>query len=531
MEESRKYVNELTGCFFIPRYQRGYRWEHRQVSQLVKDLYEAAQKDIHTNESKGYCLQPLIVSKSVDDAETEKAEVVAVIDGQQRLTTIRLLLEALGARPDWELTYAKGVRTKIDDWYIEKANECLKAKVEKLGKPQKQKLLSFINEKTYFLWHETQEDEHEVFRRINSGKIPLSNAELIKARVLSYGTESEKQLRAALWDQIEQRLQDDDFWYFANPEAKISQFSATRIDFLFALYAEEKEYTSWRFAPSAIYNLIRGENNSETEIDAHFKDAWKSVTQYFYRLEEWFRDTPLYHRVGFLVNCKTRGVDKVKDVLKLLQSAKTWEKSSVLEHLNNQCIKAVVGERSFKQITSSVKFYEYLLKYLEGLEYGENSSEINNILLLFNIAQTEEMGLRCVTDIPGKQVYFEQIRFPFGFYGATDWSLEHIHAQKAEGKNGSNRIGNLALLPGKFNTEFGKRNFASKREFLKQWAEGKSPCEGFIPLGTRQVFCRILGRPNVKDEWDEFLDQPEGEDGKLYRTEISQVIANYLKRD
>lgn len=522
MEESRKYVNELTGCFFIPRYQRGYRWEHRQVSQLVKDLYEATQGDIHTNESKGYCLQPLIVSTSINGAEIEKAKVV-VIDGQQRLTTIRLLLEALGAKPDWDLTYAKGVRTKIDDWYIEKAKECLKEEIKNLEKPQE--LLSFITEKTYFLWHETQEDEYEVFRRINSGKILLSNAELIKARVLSYGTESEKQLRAALWDQIEQRLQDDDFWYFANPEAKISQFSATRIDFLFALYAEEKKYTSWRFAPSAIYDLIRGENNSEAEIDAHFKDAWRSVTQYFYRLEEWFRDTQLYHRVGFLVNCKTRGVDKVKDVLELLQCAKTWKKSDVLAHLNNQCIKAVVGERSFKQISSPVKFYEYLLAYLAGLEYGENSSEINNILLLFNIAQTEGMGLRCITDMPGKQVCFEQIRFPFGFYGATDWSLEHIHAQKA---GGSNRIGNLALLPGNFNTEFGDENFASKRDFLKQWAEGKSSCEGFIPLATRQVFCRMFGRPNVEDEWDEYLDQPEGEDGKLYRTEIAHVITNYL---
>lgn len=529
MEESRKYINELAGRFFIPRYQRGYRWEHRQVLQLFKDLCEAANEIDEADELKGYCLQPLIVSMSAEDSEAGK-DCVIVIDGQQRLTTISLLLEALGERPSWELMYAKGGRTTIDDWYIKEAEKCLKKEVEKLSTYQKitkNALLRFIKEETYFLWHETQEDEHEVFRRINSGKILLSNAELIKARVLSYGTESEKQLRAALWDQIEQRLQDDDFWYFANPEAKISQFSATRIDFLFALYAEEKEYTSWRFAPSAIYDLIRGENNSEAEIDAHFKDAWRSVTQYFYRLEEWFRDTPLYHRVGFLVNCKTRGVDKVKDVLALLQCAKTWKKSNVLAHLNNQCIKAVVGERSFKQISSSVQFYEYLLEYLAGLEYGENSSEINNILLLFNIAQTEGMGLRCVTDMPGKQVCFEQIRFPFGFYGATDWSLEHIHAQKA---GGSNRIGNLALLPGNFNTKFGDETFASKREFLKQWAEGKSSCEGFIPLATRQVFCRMFGRPNVEDEWDEFLDQPEGEDGKLYRTEIAQVIASYLKR-
>ena len=67
------------------------------------------------------------------------------------------------------------------------------------------------------------EDAIALFTRLNIGRIPLTNAELIKALFLcrynhkSQGRQlsKEKQQEIALqWDTIERELHDENFWYF-----------------------------------------------------------------------------------------------------------------------------------------------------------------------------------------------------------------------------------------------------------------------------------------------------------------------------
>ena len=65
--------------FYVPSYQRGYRWTEHEVTALLDDIYEFS-----TEGGKRYCLQPLIV-KHRDDGSFE------VVDGQQRLTTVYIL--------------------------------------------------------------------------------------------------------------------------------------------------------------------------------------------------------------------------------------------------------------------------------------------------------------------------------------------------------------------------------------------------------------------------------------------------------
>ena len=48
---SLKPVKELLGMnFFIPDYQRGYRWEKQQAIDLLEDIYAFALKTSHTSE-------------------------------------------------------------------------------------------------------------------------------------------------------------------------------------------------------------------------------------------------------------------------------------------------------------------------------------------------------------------------------------------------------------------------------------------------------------------------------------------------
>lgn len=70
--------------YVIPRYQRAYAWEDKEIVQLIDDI----------NDSTGdYYIGSLVVAKVKDKVETYE-----VVDGQQRLTTLYLLLHYLFSR-------------------------------------------------------------------------------------------------------------------------------------------------------------------------------------------------------------------------------------------------------------------------------------------------------------------------------------------------------------------------------------------------------------------------------------------------
>ena len=76
-----KTISELLGMdFFIPSYQRGYRWTEHQVRDLLNDI-----DSFKSSDEEWYCLQPLVVKKREEGGWE-------VIDGQQRLTTIFLII-------------------------------------------------------------------------------------------------------------------------------------------------------------------------------------------------------------------------------------------------------------------------------------------------------------------------------------------------------------------------------------------------------------------------------------------------------
>jgi len=88
--------------FFIPAYQRGYRWDEQQVKDLLNDIHGfAAEKD--RDEGAFYCLQPIVV-KGIDALSDELSagspDWWEVVDGQQRLTTLRIIFEYLAHAHD-----------------------------------------------------------------------------------------------------------------------------------------------------------------------------------------------------------------------------------------------------------------------------------------------------------------------------------------------------------------------------------------------------------------------------------------------
>ena len=90
-----KSIAELRDmAFYIPAYQRGYRWTQRQVGDLLKDIFEFSEK-------KGdfgiYCLQPLVVVKRPID----ESSIMEKIHKTDKLSEVRSILEKL--KEQWEV--------------------------------------------------------------------------------------------------------------------------------------------------------------------------------------------------------------------------------------------------------------------------------------------------------------------------------------------------------------------------------------------------------------------------------------------
>ena len=97
-------INDLLNeNFYIPAYQRGYRWKKEQVQVLLDDIWDFKENPPFHEEGKKkpfYCLQPIVVKSQKwvqknDDDSTEEVNGWEVIDAQQRLTTILIILHYL----------------------------------------------------------------------------------------------------------------------------------------------------------------------------------------------------------------------------------------------------------------------------------------------------------------------------------------------------------------------------------------------------------------------------------------------------
>lgn len=506
--------------FFIPSYQRGYRWGEVQVRQLAEDLLEAAK------EGKPYCLQPLVVRQSADGWR--------VIDGQQRLTTLWLLLYVLNDEktpppPKWKLRYERHgseqelleiPTSKPDGFFRDQAIETLRETIKTIKDDDKKRLSDYLNSAggPFFLWyevpkdadeHEEHHEEHKVFARLNSGKIPLSNAELIKAELLSAITDTRERDRYAnAWDRMEQRLQDDDFWCFVNPEPQATRFEATRIDFLFELWHRRQPNTSTKADlekdPFAIYEKAR----KQISKDKKWESFWEAITAIFNRLDMWYADQRLYHLLGFLMGQRKENPEgRFQRLITLLEVAEKKPRSEFDRQVSAECRSLLLGDKE--------SFDEMDLPRYDG--DWKARKQIEAILLAFNLAMTEHAGL-------------ERTRFPFGTYRNTKWTLEHIHAQqeekskelKQDGDIDLHAFGNMALLPHETNARFNNATFPAKREWLREWADPtkKEDC-AFIPFGTHMVFCRLVGKESG-DTWDT-------KDQELYTQFVIDTLKDYLK--
>lgn len=404
-----KGILEIKGDFFVPDYQRGYRWGENEVKQLLEDIDENRKKNEQKNEHNNYYLQPIVL-KEIGEKNYE------LIDGQQRLTTLYLILNCIkevlpSTSVNYSINYATRQETQnflrdidlsreeenIDFFFITKAYSTIRnwfgidnEETDSMGIA-----MDFYRELRKYvkiIWYEPEDNVSgvELFTRLNIGRIPLTNSELVRALFLSRNsdlTQAEQLEIAAEWDSIEKELHQPSFWAFLTnyqPEDY-----PNRIDLLFDLMAGGKNRDK--------YATFFYFNNKIKEKERK-QDLWKEIIAYFARLKEWYGNREVFHKVGFLVSVG----NKDKALINLLNSTAGKKKDEVSVYLDSEI------KKEMKEVILGELTYQ--------------SKNTHQVLLLFNV-----LSVMNVKD--------ESLRFPFDKYKKNAWSLEHIHAQNAESLN------------------------------------------------------------------------------------------------
>lgn len=406
-----KFVGNIEGTFLVPAYQRGYRWGPMEITHLLKDL--------EASRGSTYYLQPIVVRRIADDR-------FELIDGQQRLTSLYLLLSAIKAQGirieipfsleyetrDGSAEFLKTLgddfssiedsvpnsnidffhmyhaRRIIDEWFDKKPLNSRFVSASKLFQH-----LSPESERepgAKVIWYEVEtEDVQELFRRLNVGRIPLTNAELIKASLLTSfknmdGADRSTEV-ASQWDTIERELQNPDLWAF------LTGFGVprgTRIDLIFEALAgaESRSHGESEFF---IFDTLRERLDNPVSF-------WNETLDIHSTLQAWYEDRDLYHHIGYLT---ALGVT-IARLVEISRRSTATEFRNLLRAEICSKINTRVGE-------------------LGDVEYDSARGRDKNILFLFNV--------ETVRTSPHAG------RYPFRAHADQRWSVEHIHAQNAEG--------------------------------------------------------------------------------------------------
>lgn len=407
--------------FWIPAYQRGYRWKPLQVTQLLEDVREFSQRR-NPQPEEFYCLQPLVI-KATEQGQLE------VVDGQQRLTTLLLILRHFNERLtekyrqklftlDYEtrphlLAFLEEpnethANTNVDYFYLFNAISTIEAWFSTRAH-EVDEIKSALLNKTRVIWFElaAQDNAVDAFTRLNVGKIALTDDELIRALFLKRGDDNDpdaadRQMRIAHeWDQLEKALQANEFWYFLSNQQSQSQ---NRIGLLFELVAKADGLGNGTdHDEHSIFHAY----SKKLKISGATSKEWLRIKQTFMMLEEWFEDRTLYHIVGFLIH---QGMD----VAHICELSLQTTKSAFERKLRKAVFARTIGDEDLDILTLE-SLNTSISERLGELEYGRHSSSIRSLLLLFNVAT--------LLDSPRSN-----LRFQFDSFKNGEWDIEHVRS-------------------------------------------------------------------------------------------------------
>ncbi|TXJ61969.1 DUF262 domain-containing protein [Brachyspira aalborgi] len=436
-EENKIFVKkENIKKSIIPNYQRGYKWEISNVEDLLNDI-----NNINNIDKNEHCLHNLTIIENKNKWE--------IIDGQQRLTTIFLILKYLG-KEYYSLSYK--IRQNTEDFFNNEINDIIKnlkdnkyKKELELFNDMKNKnnnydkqdiyyicralftiynwfnknykdkpIEAFIEklESVYFYKHEikTNIKGETIFSNLNSGRVPLTDIELIKADLIINISDSKIEYKenkseilineirsniGRLWDEMESWLAQDEVWYWIAPKNN----SVNKLSLLFGLCSELKEGKN---IYEKYYNYVYDKN---LKCDySKIKTIWENIKNYYYTIKDWYLDNDLYHLIGIIVSF---GIN-IKEFIENNYNIKN--KNELKSELKNE----IIIHLKLTNKDNKLKFGD--IDYLE-LDYNNDKDEVNKIFTLLNCLEGYNYD---------KNKFNEHFRYRFDIHNKYKWSIEHI---------------------------------------------------------------------------------------------------------
>jgi len=437
-ESALKQYNAIR--YYIAPYQRGYKWSAEQpndaVCVLMTDLFNAAE-----NPDSEYYLQFITTKLS----KINNDDVLEVIDGQQRLTTLTILLSVLANKKEIKqpaisnslLSYE--VRPKVTDffqnhiysnigsllgkswsdfiteyqqnneqdiYYLFSATNKINEMIDsyEFGKDKRIKSIDefekYVFGKVKIILNNIERDIscEEIFSNLNDNKVELTSSELIKGLILTssareiYNTEKRISYKEIIEMRAVMGRQWDELSHWANREDIKSFFFSNSIfvlDDLLLLLALQNEYEQIEIGnKNAVFNYFQSQIKKGNNTASHYFSELKKLKSI---LNEWFIDDKIYNSLGYTLFCRNSKA-KIADYIEWFEQNKDDIRNKLKE-----------------QVAEILNFD------IDDLEYNKTNTHIHNLLLALS-------------------VYSDESRFDFTVFNnqKPTWSLEHIFPQTPE---------------------------------------------------------------------------------------------------
>lgn len=544
----KKYYN-------IPLYQRGYKWEPASIKKLLQDIYDFQEQD-----GKFYCLQNITIIPQKD--------YFNVVDGQQRLTTLTLMLSYLGAY--------KLVEGKIlfpPNSIRSETNEFIKTFIT-IGLPKidDTKWFDFISKNTkydhqdiYYLYQgfqamsewfgnhpgakdnvrqklrhdvkfivnkiETSESEEKIFINLNSKRVPLDGADLLRAMIITrvahevnsvennikgivrinerrLKTGAELDLINQWWGKDKVKEYYRRFVSIKSDETvngtKLFNDDQYPINLLYLLFSEK----------SGCRMLALEDYERKSNEMLHF---YTELLEFHHTMQDWFQDKKIYHYLGFLFSHMQPSAFGFKTAWDMWQRSVT--RDSFKDELKTMIRGSIAENNKLPDFTDiSQNWYEKnkdkLIRtlILMDVTYALREDHQNMPIKAFtrNEQDIEHIFPQNPAEIEQKKEYIE---FLNTYVVAKDDDLFDLtsfdtNLEDEEYKNSveafitlhtgaikTHAIGNLVLLAAKLNRSIKNKPYAQKRSrVVRYYHDGN-----YIQPHTFNVFTRYTNHPDDED--------------------------------
>ena len=453
----------------IPDYQRGYEWGENNVRLLLEDLKKFLDKiyisdtDKFLDDKLFYCLQHItIISK-------DNGEYYNVVDGQQRLTTIAIILSYFGktdllkgklkyssredtgeflnneifTRKYWEQNDKEEDVKHKDEFYIRAAANMVQTwdKEQTWNSNQRKRYIEILLNRTKLIVNVVSGNEEMIFANINGAKAELDGADLLRAVQITHSSKEKYEITHSdnsnevneyrvkmgmLLDEINNWCGQKDVRTFLGRFLKDDSFDKSGFNeklypinylyrMMYEMHPDNNMPFEFRFFEYGLDIKGNGVGDDNWEMYIELKRIYGFV-------RDWYESDEIYHYLSYLFS-------NFKSKVNFVAIYKTWENSkgklSFITELKKEISKYILEIYSSDGENNEEPAKEKLKNDLANLSFSwyHNKESLVKILILLDVIYS------C------KSKY----RLPINYFVSKGEDIEHIGCQTPNEEDLNNR--------------------------------------------------------------------------------------------